>query len=92
MNLKNIEFICPICKGGSVNIERNIANCINVKCKSQFSVLDGKPVLIDFNKSVIRKENFIEKSGKSEVPRIDDKFIIKIKRILFGFGSITKKI
>jgi SAM-dependent methyltransferase len=91
MNLKNIEFICPICKRGSVNIERNIANCINIKCKSQFSVLDGKPVLIDFNKSVIRKENFIEKSGKSEVPRIDDKFIIKIKRILFGFGSITKK-
>jgi SAM-dependent methyltransferase len=91
MNLKNIEFICPICKRGSVNIERDLAHCIDIKCKSQFSVLDGKPVLIDFNKSVIRKENFIEKSGKSEVRRTDDKYIKKIKRILFGFGSVTKK-
>lgn len=91
MNLKNIEFICPICKTGKINIEVDIAHCINIKCKSQFYVLNGKPVLIDFNKSVIRKENFTENSGKSEVPRTDDKFIIKIKRTLFGDGSVTRK-
>lgn len=91
MNLKKIEFICPICKRGSVNIEIDIAHCINIKCKSQFSVLDGKPVLIDFNKSVISKESFIQNSGKSEVPRSDNKFMTKIKRILFGDGSVTRK-
>ena len=91
MNLNNIEFICPICKTGSVNIERDSANCKNINCQSHFSHINGKPVLIDFNKSVISKESFIENSGKSEVPRTDDKFIIKIKRILFGDGSVTRK-
>tara|TARA_B100000963_G_scaffold320730_1_gene303480 strand:- start:2793 stop:3719 length:927 start_codon:yes stop_codon:yes gene_type:complete len=91
MNLNNIEFICPICKTGSIKIERDFANCKNKNCKSRFSLINGKPVLIDFNKSVIRKERFKENSGKSEVPREDYKFIIKIKRILFGNGRVTKK-
>ena len=91
MNLNNIEFICPICKSGSIKIERDFANCKNKNCKSRFSLINGKPVLIDFNKSVIRKERFKENSGKSEVPREDYKFIIKIKRILFGNGRVTKK-
>lgn len=55
MNLNSIELICPICKSGAVNIERDSANCKNKNCQSHFSLISGKPVLIDFNKSVISK-------------------------------------
>ena len=91
MNLNRINFLCPVCKIGDIYFSDGNASCSVIECNTEFSIINEIPVLIDFQKSVIRKESFIQSMGKSEVSRTENKFFNLIKRFLFGSGKQTKK-
>ena len=91
MNLNRIKFLCPVCKIGDIDFDNGGAFCSDIECKKEFPIINKKPVLIDFEKSVIKKESFIQSMGKSEVTRIENRVFTLIKRFLFGSGGVTKK-
>lgn len=66
------SLICPFCKTSGLNLVKGALLCKNSNCiKSQnpFHIVNSKPVLINFDESVIPEESFINKSGKSIVKR-----------------------
>ena len=53
-------------------------------------ILD-KPILVDFEKSILNKKKLLEQEGKSLVARTENQFLIAVKRFLFGDGPKTQK-
>ena len=68
-------------KIGDIDFDNGGAFCSDIECKKEFPIINKKPVLIDFEKSVIKKESFIQSMGKSEVTRIENRGIYFNKAI-----------
>jgi len=92
--LVNIEiFRCPICKEKLFVNEIGQLYCSNTQCtknNESFLLLNNKPVLIDFDKSIIGESNFTANVGKSLVPRREKWFGKALRYIFQGESSITR--
>jgi SAM-dependent methyltransferase/uncharacterized protein YbaR (Trm112 family) len=78
-------FICPVCKTSGLNVTKEAFLCENRNCiKSQipFHTVNSKPVLINFEESVIDEDSFINNEGKSIVKRRNS-YISKFLRFIF---------
>ncbi len=84
-------FSCPICKKGEIVNNQGEFICKNKECKNSYLTILGKPVLVNFNNSVIQKEEILNKQGQSIIQRNEIKLITILKKIIFGNGYITKK-
>jgi SAM-dependent methyltransferase len=85
------QFLCPVCKKGEIINNQGEFICKNDECNDSFLTILGKPVLVNFNNSVIQKEEILKKQGQSIIHRNENKFITFLKKIIFGNGYITKK-
>jgi SAM-dependent methyltransferase len=85
---------CPRCHSSLAAVElesgeacRSI-NCSNEVCEyagTGFPVIDGQPVLIDFEASIFDKENFLANYGRSVIAR--DGLFVTLKQKIRKFGS-----
>lgn len=91
MKFKKNNFLCPTCKLGKIVFEPSKVICVNSNCNKEFDVISDKPILIDFNKSVLKEENFKNNIGKSEILRNEGSLYKFLRKILFGDGLITSK-
>ena len=86
-------FICPICQSRLISEKPGQLYCSNkdcVKSQEEFIFVNGKPVLIDFSKSVVPASAFTLNIGKSIVQRRKAS-LGRILRILFqGKNPVTK--
>ena len=89
--MKNIPFLCPLCKQGEIIIIENNFICNNKLCNNIFISISGKPVLIDYKKSIIEKNNFLITDGNSTVDRLNNNLLLFIKALFFGDGYVTKQ-
>jgi SAM-dependent methyltransferase len=87
----NLPFLCPLCKHGEIIVNEKNFTCNNNSCKNIFLNISGKPVLIDYNKSVIDKNNLLLTDGNSFVYRINNSLLLLLKKLFFGDGYVTKK-
>jgi SAM-dependent methyltransferase len=85
-NKKLFEILlCPVCKTSGLNVAKEAFLCKNSDCiKSQnpFHIVNSKPVLINFEESVIDEDSFINNTGKSIVKRRNS-YITKLFRFIF---------
>ena len=85
-NKKLFEILlCPVCKTSGLNVAKEAFLCKNSDCiKSQnpFHIVNSKPVLINFEESVIYEDSFINNTGKSIVKRRNS-YITKLFRFIF---------
>ena len=91
----NNYLICPSCKNNLI-FNTTEVYCINIHCiynKESFICVGDNLVLIDFNSSVLIKENFIFDGGKSVLKRNKLPIVIQniLRRIIYGSGRCTKK-
>lgn len=86
-------FCCPICQSKLVSSAPGQLYCSNSAChksKEAFIVVNNKPVLIDFDRSIISESAFTVNAGKSIVQR-KRKWLGNTLRLIFqGKSSITK--
>jgi len=89
---------CPRCKSGLDRIGDGGNNlvCSNAVCglsKESFLVVDGQPVLLDFDNSVIDKNRFRTSSGLSVVKRdpMQKSLKARIQRALLGDNPAAKR-
>jgi SAM-dependent methyltransferase len=83
--------LCPVCKNGKIVKNQGDLFCSNNECNNSFLSILGKPVLVNFNNSVIQKEEILSKQGESIIQLNEIKFIKILKNIIFGHGYVTKK-
>lgn len=90
MILKEI-IICPICQSSELLDDKETIFCKNPDCKNIFPKLNSKPILVDFNNSILEKELLLSLKGKSLIAR--EKNIIKsiLKVIFIGDSPKTSK-
>jgi SAM-dependent methyltransferase len=85
-------FICPVCKTSGLNVTKEAFLCENSNCiKSQnpFHTVNSKPVLINFEESVIDEDSFINNVGKSIVKRRKSLISRVFKSFLYGHNKQT---
>lgn len=92
---KLIFFVCPKCKENLYVKDDKHIYCSNTKC-SYFSIsfieVDGKYVLIDFDKSIAVKEDFEITQGESNVIRRNKSVLLNLlKKLIFGVNNQTIK-
>jgi uncharacterized protein YbaR (Trm112 family) len=58
---------CPCAADSSLTWSKNCAVC--GACGREYPVIDQKPVLIRFERSVARESDFVAREGRSEVRR-----------------------
>lgn len=85
------NYLCPICKQGQVLLELGAITCNSQACKNSFLQVFDKPILVDFDKSILNKKKLLDQEGKSLVVRTESQFLITVKRFLFGDGLNTRK-
>lgn len=71
--------------------------CGNKRCKlaaDGFLFLDGQPVLIDFDSSIIGRDDIVRRGGSSVQPRDVERASLtnKLRRLLFGENDVAKRI
>ena len=87
-------IICPFCKKSDLHLlDKNIfcANKDCVKHKNRFESMNNKPVLIDFEESLVEIEAFRDTKGRSIVKRRFGKLSNFIKLIARGKSKIEKR-
>ncbi len=91
VNLMNNQmfdlYICPVCKTSSLQKREGVVFCANMACRKfeePFSMVNSKPVLIDFNHSLASERNFKFNTWKSTVPRRSSSFIHLFREIFVG--------
>lgn len=89
-NLVKPSFICPVCKSIKLDFQLNKIFCKNRLCNSSFEIIEKVPVLVDFKKSVLNKDAFIDNKGDSPIERNNLKFLKNIKSFFIGDSTITK--
>ena len=86
---------CPICLSKiDFNKGENYFYCNSSICKKveqKFISVNGKPVLIDFAKSILSRDIFRKAEGESVVKRGKNEIINKIKLFFQGQSLITKR-
>jgi uncharacterized protein YbaR (Trm112 family) len=59
-DLPEATLLCPACKSGRLAAAApDRMSCANSACKQIFPIIDGRPVLIDFAKSVVDQERLL---------------------------------
>lgn len=84
---------CPSCSAKIINLGISQLICSNDGCSNSnegFLLVDNKPVLIDFNKSIVEKNNFISSTGKSLVKRREQRFWKGVRFFFQGESGVTK--
>jgi SAM-dependent methyltransferase len=83
-NIDISNLVCLLCGSPLLKLKDNDIFCSQKSCRKYevpyFSVND-KPVLIDFDKSILKKESFVSLQGKSPVNRSRSFFFKKIKNL-----------
>jgi len=96
MYRKDFEILrCPICNS-KIRFEyvHESYYCNNELCSKShqnFPIVNGKPVLIDFEKSIINYDIFKKYEGRSVVVRRKKEILVKMKSFFQGESVITKK-
>jgi SAM-dependent methyltransferase len=95
MNEFKNNYVCPRCKS-NLTIDGTNFKCSDNTCiysTEKFLTIDHKPVLVDFNNSVLNQDVFIKLGGGSIVERESNPSFIYsfLQKLLHGSGSITKK-
>lgn len=63
---------CVLCETSSLQKENDFLFCNNIDCirsKNPYCYFASKPLLVDFNESVLVEDNFRNKAGESDVKR-----------------------
>lgn len=88
------DLLCPICRTPSYGGQQKELLCTNSSC-SVFSVpvelVNGKPLLIDFNNSIVNKEFILRHQGVSMVRRSKSKLKTIILRLIGENNIYTKE-
>lgn len=88
------DLICPVCKTVGLIILANELLCRNEACL-HFSLpyysVNNKPVLIDFENSLVSKSGFTSNSGASVVVRTESGIKKGLRNVLSGHSPVTKK-
>lgn len=88
------DLICPVCKTVGLIIKANELLCSNEICfhfsQPYFSV-NNKPILIDFENSLVSKSNFSSNVGASVVVRTESGIKKGLRNVLSGQNPVTKK-
>ena len=84
------NLICPKCKVSSLELSNEYLKCKNYICScGVYSFINTKPILINFNNSIVNKEFFEKNLGNSTVLRNNyNKF--NLLKSLFKVSSITE--
>jgi SAM-dependent methyltransferase len=94
--IDNYNLICPVCKNSLSKNKEGLLFCYFEKC-NQFRkiiyLINKKPILINFKKSLFSKSNLIDSSGSSILERntIKNKMFKFLKIILNGSNNKTKQ-
>jgi SAM-dependent methyltransferase len=80
---------CPICKNGLLFSNKLMVECNNPNCNATFDIINKKPILVNYNKSIIKEDLIINNFHNNIISR--NKYIIInfLKKILFGNGKTT---
>lgn len=84
---------CPTCSAKIINRGSTQLICSNDSCSNSneaFLLLDNKPVLIDFDKSIVEKNNFTSSIGKSLIKRREKRFWMGVRSFFQGESAVTK--
>jgi SAM-dependent methyltransferase len=88
---------CPSCHSqlDLAGMQTGQLYCLNRECtysQEGFLVLAGQPVLVDFAKSILSREDLLARSGQSYKIRDDDRtrFRTRILEFLFGTNSVAR--
>jgi hypothetical protein len=88
---------CPRCHSqlDLAGMHTEYLYCPNQECtysQEGFLVLAGQPVLVDFAKTILSREDLLARSGQSYKIRDDDRtcFKTRILELLFGTNSVAR--
>lgn len=96
MYMKKIDMhalLCPICKDKGLAYIRENLFCENTRCirnKEAFSLVNQKPILIDFENSLINRNAFSKNEAKSLVKRSNSRFKKWMRKVIRGENNITQ--
>ncbi len=87
-------FICPCCLKAPL-IKKNEATlyCSDVTCygfEQTFDIINSQPILIDFRKSIFKKENYTGEQLGKVISRRKGKFPSIVTKVIHGGGQKTK--
>jgi SAM-dependent methyltransferase/uncharacterized protein YbaR (Trm112 family) len=86
---------CPKCKS-ELKMDDDSVLCSNLKCEyssKEFSKVNGKLVLVDFDNSIIQHNALIRSNASSTVKRTYSNSVLTIfaKKVLNGSGCVSRK-
>ena len=87
------DLLCPVCCFDSLSDRSNSLFCNNVACKKStepFYPVNNKPILIDFERSLVTSDGFLNNAGNSIVVRVESGFKKWIRGVFRGKRTITK--
>jgi len=88
-------FCCPRCHSPLRLQDAQSIVCTNGDCPygsgEGFPILDGQPALVDFERSVIRRERLVAAHGGSEISRERSGLFHLLRRLVKGEGKITDR-
>lgn len=86
------EYSCPVCFSLSLRVIDHKFYCSNSSCfkfDNPFLQIEGKPVLIDFSKSLCEESFFKKRGGESTVVRTQSRINLFIRNIINGRNRTT---
>jgi len=91
--IKDDELLCPICRFSGLNRIGDALFCSNIDCvhyDKPFFSINNKPVLIDFERSLVTSNGLLQSVGSSVVVRTESGFKKWVRGIFRGKSEITK--
>ena len=83
---KEINFLCPICKKGILNLGKKSLSCSNVKCKKSFPIKNNVPILINETSSIFDLKDFDEGKITTLLEQKRNNFSKFLRRIIPRLG------
>ena len=84
-------YICPKCQSEIISLN-NLLFCSNQNCyynKINFNYIYNKPVLINFDNSIVSSENLFKIVGTSSIKRKNG-YLAKLRNLIQGTNEITR--
>lgn len=87
------DYCCPRCRSPLRVDDARGASCRQIACAlnkpGSFPVIDGIPVLIDFDNSVVDRRSLVERAGESVFPRDPSKLVVAIRQLVNGDNPVA---
>lgn len=91
-NIVISDLICPVCKAKDLKVNPDGLICSNNACECSQKVsglVNGKPVLIDFQNSLMYECQYTPDSAESVIPRIKGGLKTRFRDVLRGKSQVT---